>query len=162
MPHVESWFSFLYLVFLFDIFLGCRSLLVNTYLFPLDLICFLYSSFTMLSRYWCPQSNAYSFTFTSSLLHYDAFIHDCNRYIPNGPIFLDYSPTSIDEFLSSFYVVHQMKTCANVTSTATTAIPDHYTSLIPSSALYKRILFKARALIPSITDYNEFIPLSNH
>ena len=81
--------------------------------------------------------------------------------MPNDPIFSDYSSTSMDEFLSSFHVVHHMTTCANLASTATTAIPDHYTSLIPSSASYKRILLEARALVRSITDYNEFIPLSN-
>ena len=81
--------------------------------------------------------------------------------MPNGPIFPDYFPTLIDEFLSSFHVVHHMKTCVNLASTATTAIPDHYTSLIPSSASYKRILLEARALVPYITHYNEFIPLFN-
>ena len=54
-----------------------------------------------------------------------------------------------------------MKTFTNLASTATTAIPDRYTSLHPSSATYKRILFEARSLVPAIADYNEFIPLSN-
>ena len=54
-----------------------------------------------------------------------------------------------------------MKTCTNLVSTATTTIPDHYTLLLPSSAFYKRILLEACLLAPSITDYNEFIPLPN-
>ena len=112
-------------------------------------------------RYWCPRSNAYSFTFISSLLYYDAFVHDRDKYIPNGPIFPDYSPTLVDQSFPSFHVVHYMKTCAKLASTTTTAIPDHYTSLLPSSASYKRILLEACTLVPSITDYIEFIPLSN-
>ena len=114
--HVESWFSFLYSLFLSDIFLDCTSLLIDTYLFPLDLVRFLYSSCTVIYQYWCPWSNAYSFTFISSLLHYGAFIHDCDKYMPNGPIFPNYSSTSMDQFLSSFHVVYHMKTCANLAS----------------------------------------------
>ena len=85
--------------------------------------------------------------------------------MPDGPIFSDYSSTTVDEFLSSFHVIDHMKTWSTLESTATTTttttVPDHYTSLHPSSASYKRILLEARLLVPLITDYNEFIPLSN-
>ena len=47
-PHVESWFSFLYSLFLFNIFLVFTSLLINAYLIPLDLVRFLYSSCTVI------------------------------------------------------------------------------------------------------------------
>ena len=107
------------------------------------------------------QSNAYSFTSISSLLHYDAFIRDCDKYIPNGPVVHYYFPALVDEFLSSSKIVHQMKTYTNMSSTATTTIPDHYTLLLPSSIFYKCILLEARALVPSIINYNEFILVSN-
>ena len=85
--------------------------------------------------------------------------------MPDCPVFPDYSSTYVDEFLSSFHVMDHMKTWITLESTAaattTTKVPDHYTSLHPSSASYKHILLEARSLVPLITDYNEFIPLSN-
>ena len=83
--------------------------------------------------------------------------------MPDGPVFPDYSSTTVDEFLSSFQVIDHMKTCTTLestaTTTATTTVPDHYTSLHPSSASYKHILLEARLLVPLITAYKEFIPL---
>ena len=89
--------------------------------------------------------------------------------MPDGAVFPEYSSTTVDEFLSSFHVINHMKTwttlestataTATAIATATTAVPDHYTSLHPFSASYKRILLEARPMGPSITDYNEFIPL---
>ena len=145
------------------------SLLIDAYFFPLDLVCFLYSSCSTLYCYWCPRLNAYSFTFISSLFCYDAFTFDCDRFMPDGLVFPDYSSTTVDKFCSSFHVINHMKTwttlestaTATATATATTTVLDHYTSLHPSSASYKRILLEARSMVPLITDCNEFIPLSN-
>ena len=81
--------------------------------------------------------------------------------MPDGPILPNYSPDTVDKFLSTFPVIGHMKTFTNLASTATTTIPDRYTSLLPSSESYKRILLEARSLVPTIADYNEFIPLSN-
>ena len=81
--------------------------------------------------------------------------------MPDGPILPNYSSTTVDEFLSTFPVIGHMQTFTNFASTAITTIPDQYTSLLPSSDSYKRILFEARSLVPTIADYNEFIPLSN-
>ena len=142
------------MIFLLDFYIHFVSLLWNISYFRMDLSHLLISCF---SRF-CPQSNAYSFSFISGLLYYDSFLHDCPKCFPYSPDFQSYSPLSVDEFLGSFNVIHHMHTCMNLT---TPTIPEHYASLLPTFATYKRILLKARSLVPTIVDYNEFIPLTS-
>ena len=50
---------------------------IHTLSFWTDLSHLLVSRF---SRF-CPRSNVYSFSFTSGLLYYDSFLHDCPKYL---------------------------------------------------------------------------------
>ena len=59
-----------------------------------------------------------------------------------------------DKFLCSSNVINHMYTCMNL---STPTIPEHCTSLLPTSATYKYILLEVCSLVPTIADYNEFI-----
>ena len=147
-----SWSSYFYSVFFLDISTTSLSYLWNFSTFQQDFNVLLSSSH---SRF-LPRLNAYNFAFISSLLYYDSFLHDCPKHTPSGPDTFSCSVALVDDFLSSFNVVNHMHTCTNL---STTTVPDHYTSLLPTSVHYKRILLEVRYFVLTIADYNEFIPL---
>ena len=104
------WWSLFYSIILSNIYFSFVSLLTDAYLFPLDFVRLLYSSCSTLYHFWCPRSNVYSCSFISSLLLYDAFTFDCDKFMPNGPVLPGFSSTTVDDFLSSFNVINHMTT----------------------------------------------------
>ena len=78
--------------------------------------------------------------------------------LPFGPESNPHLASTVDSFRSSFNVVDHMHVCFSLTAPT---IPDCYTLLLPAASAYKRILLEGWSLVPTIADYNEFIPLTN-
>ena len=146
----------LLLSFSLGVYINFIPILWNVSPFQKDLFCLFSSLYSRFS----PQLNVSTYSFISSLLYYNFFLHDCPKYISPGLDLSPYSPSLVNEFLSSFNVIGHLHTCI-IPSTTTTTILDHYTSLLSISTIYKHILLEACSLVPTIADYNELITLAH-
>ena len=109
----------------------------------------LFHLFSFLYSIFYSQSNAYTLSFIPSLLYHDSFVHDCPKYFPPSPDLSPYSTSLVNEFISSFSVIDHLHTYTNL---YTAIIPDHYTSLLLTSATYKHLLLEGCFLVPTIAD----------
>jgi hypothetical protein len=105
-----------------------------------------------------PEGGHSSSQESPSLLLYQSFLIDCLHFWKTqvqNPII--YSTDDVDNFLSSFNVLHHYHIFTNLSSAT---IPKHYNFLPSQSAPYKRILLEARGLQATLGRYNEILPLT--